>query len=251
MLASSLAALCTDFYVNSRLAVKMDLPADRQAVLELFSRLRKDFPKLGRFKRFQDELALESDSRDERFQQWVSLRRTSVRAGVVGPEEFEQAYTLHRLLLDVAPFYLSINPLDLQHIEVTFGFDLESGGNHHAIIHEALLAGSPLAVLMETADAAPIEVQPLVGVSLTESGDLRAYLDIKARTNPRDARRRSDRETPISVFLTVRSLAMPSDIHDLPKIFDAVAKLAERIAERQVVPGIIRPLREAIASQRH
>lgn len=249
MLAGSFAALCTDYYVNSKLAVKMDLPHDRESVLELFSRVRREFPMMRRFRRFPDELALESPGREEGAQLWAAIRRTSVRAGVVSPHKAPGGDGLHKLLLSLAPFYLSINPLDLSHLEVVLGFDLDAEGNHHAIVRDALFAGSPFATLFDDADYSPIDVQPYMAVALNERGDRRAYVDVKARTTPGEARR-GGREAPISVFLTVRNYRLPEDVRELPAQFETLLAEAESLAQSKLVPSVIRPLREAIASQR-
>ena len=46
-------ALCSDFYVNQRLWLKLDLPDRRETVLDLFDRLRRTFPKLSQFQRYE------------------------------------------------------------------------------------------------------------------------------------------------------------------------------------------------------
>jgi hypothetical protein len=38
---SSYRALCSDFYINSKLNVRMELPTNREPVLELFERTRR------------------------------------------------------------------------------------------------------------------------------------------------------------------------------------------------------------------
>ena len=57
---TSLGALCTDFYVNQKLALKLDLPSARETVLDMFDRIRKELPNMDRFRRYDGELALES-----------------------------------------------------------------------------------------------------------------------------------------------------------------------------------------------
>ena len=37
-MATSFGALCTDFYINQKVGLKMDLPADRETILHLFDR---------------------------------------------------------------------------------------------------------------------------------------------------------------------------------------------------------------------
>ena len=51
-MATSYGALCTDFYVNQKLALKMDLPSDRETILHLFDRVKKTVPNMNRFHRY-------------------------------------------------------------------------------------------------------------------------------------------------------------------------------------------------------
>jgi len=246
---TSYGALCTDFYVNMKLGVKMDLPSERDTVLNLFDRIRKERPTLTRFRRYEGELALESRDKDEPRQQWVALRRTSVRGGSVNPDSLADSYALHTLILTLAPFYLGVSPLDIDLLELTFGFDLEAPGNHNAIVRDTLLAGSPLASLLDADRMTPIDVQPLLGVTLNRSGSVQAFVDVKTRTTVREVRTGQFREEPISVFLTIRRLGAIDDVRELPKRFETLAREAERLAESRLVPQVITPLREKIASE--
>ena len=51
-MVNELETLVTDFYVNQKLALKLDLPGSRETVLDLFGRLKKEFPQLSNFRRF-------------------------------------------------------------------------------------------------------------------------------------------------------------------------------------------------------
>ena len=126
-MVNSIGALCTDFYVNQKLGLKMDLPTARETVLDMFDRIRKELPNMDRFRRYKGELALESPELDSQYN-WLALDRTSVRSGWVNPESLAEAYRLHRLILEVAPYFLSISPLDVEFVELVFGFDLEALG---------------------------------------------------------------------------------------------------------------------------
>ena len=59
-MVNSIGALCTDFYVNQKLGLKMDLPTARETVLDMFDRVRKSVPSMDRFRRYEGELSLES-----------------------------------------------------------------------------------------------------------------------------------------------------------------------------------------------
>ena len=81
---SSYRALCSDFYINAKLNVRMELPTNREPVLDLFERARRSFPAMNSFRRYKDELALESAA-NATPHRWMAIRSSSVRSGVVNP----------------------------------------------------------------------------------------------------------------------------------------------------------------------
>ena len=244
-MATSYGAICTDFYVNLTLSVKMDLPEDRGMVMEFCDRVRNDLPDMSRFQRFEDELALES-RRHEGEYRWLALRQNCVRCGHVNPESFDDAYRLHRLILQLAPFYLSINPLDLDSLELTFGFDLECKANHHQIVHEALLGGSPLGGLLDYAGASPIDVQPALGMMISGPPELHAFVEVKTRTPARHVRRGRYRSEPISVFVTMRHMGSLESVDQLPTLFESMHEQLDALAQEKVVGELLMPISRAI-----
>jgi len=248
---TSYAALCNDFYVNSKLSLKMDLPTGREPVLDLFERVRRQRPGMNKFKRFRGELALESGDRSGSYE-WLALRRNSLRAGTVNPDTIEEAGAIHRLALETSPFYLSINPLDVEYLEVLLGFDLEAAGNHSAIVFDALYADTPAAMLVRPDETTPMDIQPFFGVSLSESHDVQAYFEVKSRTSAADAPRTGDDAPgePISVYVTVRSTRPVADVKDLPAQFDHLMSEAEHLVEQRAAAHLLTPLRDAIAASR-
>ncbi|MBX3357192.1 MAG: hypothetical protein KF745_02070 [Phycisphaeraceae bacterium] len=246
-MSNSYRALCADFYINQRLNLKMDLPMRRDTVLSLFDRIRREIPSLDKFRRYQNELSLESGSR-EPAQQWLGVRRTSIRSGSVNPESPEDSYRLHRLVLETAPYFLDISPLDIEYLEVLYGFDLLASGNHDAIVYEALFAGSPIAQLVDSPNTMPTDFQPVFGVSLTPECDVHAQFEVKTRTSARQVRSGDFREEPISVYLTVRRQGPVSDIHDLATALASLTHHAQDLLDNRVVPHLIVPIRNTIAS---
>ncbi|MCA9286878.1 MAG: hypothetical protein KDA22_16760 [Phycisphaerales bacterium] len=242
----SYGALCSDFYVNQKIALKLDLPGARETVLDMFDRIRRELPQMDRFRRYEGELALESPD-EERSYCWAALRQTSVRSGWVNPESLVQAYRLHRLILETAPYFLSISPLDVDHLELVFGFDFEAERNRDAIVFNALLADTPLAALVDSASETVLEAQPLIGIALDEDRHTQAFLEIKTRGRPNEAGGGPNAE-PISIYLTVRHLGTLRAIEDFTTAFAALAGHAERLAEQRVIPHIVVPIREAIVT---
>lgn len=246
-MATSFGALCTDFYINQKVALKMDLPAERDTILHFFDRVRKGMPSMSRFRRYEGELALESSRREASYQ-WLALRRTSLRAGNVNPETMDQAYRFHRELLEMSPHYLSISPLDVDYQELMFGFDLECQDNHDEVIYQALIEETPMAKALAVPGAKMLDVQPVFGISLTQSGDLQAYFEIKTRAKTRRGSSRQSRGEPISLFLTVRKYGPVDRIDDLQTRFDTLAQHCENLATERLVPHLLTPIAKHITS---
>lgn len=247
-MATSYGALCTDFYINQKLALKMDLPEDRETILHFFDRMRKSMPSMNRFRRYDGELALESSRRNSEYE-WLALRRTSVRSGHVNPQTMEQAYRFHRLVLEVAPFHLTLSPLDIDHIELLMGFDLECKDDHDDVVYEALIHDSPFGPLFDVENASVLDAQPIFGLSLTESGDTQAYFEVKTRTKSRRGSSTPYRDEPISLFLTLRKYGPVDNIEQLQDLFESLAQRAEALANDKLVPHLLTPIARHITSR--
>jgi len=247
-MATSYGALCTDFYINQKLSLKMDLPTERETILHLFEQVRKVEPGMTRFRRYEGELSLESSRRDGAYQ-WMALRRTNIRTGQVNPDNLEQAYGYHRRILETTPYHLTISPLDVDYLELMFGFDLESKGNHDAIVYQALYEDSPLSSLLNINDQGKVmDVQPVFGFALTPEGDEQCYFEVKTRGRSRRGNAGRYREEPISIFLTVRRYGPVDTLTDLPAAMDTLANRAEELANDKLVPDLLAPIARHITS---
>ena len=245
---TSLGTLCTDFYVNQKLSLKMDLPSARETVLDLFDRVRRELPEMDRFRRYDGELALESSVVDAQYN-WLALNRTSIRSGWVNPEALDRAYRLHQLILEVAPYFLSISPLDVEFVELVFGFDLEAETNRNEVVFEALLADSPLAALLDVERESVLDAQPFVGFALSHKCDLQGFVEIKTRTQAREVASGRYETEPISIYLTIRRYGPFETIEDFTDSFGTLAGHAERLAEERIIPHVVMPIREAIQAR--
>lgn len=249
-MATSFGALCTDFYIDQKLSLKLDLPSERETLLHLFDRIRKSEPTMKRFRRYDGELVLESAREDGEYK-WLALRRSSVRTGCVNPQSMDDAYRLHRLILELAPYHLTISPLDIDYLELTFAFDLECQDNHDEIVFEALFRDTPVANLIEPLDGAVsrvLDVQPIFGMSLSESGDLQAIFEVKTRTKTRRGDDSRYRDEPISLFLSVRQYGPVNVIEDLPQVFDLLRRYGEQLTTDRLVPDLLQPIARQITS---
>ena len=247
-MASSYRALCSDFYVNQKVSVKLDLPRGRDTILELFERVRREFKGMGTFRRYKDELALESPTADHPHR-WLAVRSGNIRSGVVNPDDFHDAYGLHKCVLEVAPYFLSISPLDIEYVEVLYGFDLAAPGNQDQLVADALLHGSPLAALFETESATPVDFQPLVGLAVrgspeVQQPDTEAHFEIKTRSGGGEA----ETGEALSLYVTLRRYEPVADLKELSGVFDQLTTTAEDLINTRAIPSLLTPLREALGA---
>jgi hypothetical protein len=244
-MSDSYRALASDFYINQKLSLKLDLPRERQVILDLFDRVRRQFPSMNQFRRYRDELALEAEANAAQHR-WIAIRTNNIRSGAVNPSDLEEAYTLHRHVLDVAPFFLSISPLDVDYLELLYGFDLLTDRNHDEIVYEALVANSPLASLLDIPGSQVVDCQPLYGVVLREAHDIEVNFEVKTRAASREGRR----DEPISIYLTMRKYGPINEIKQLPELLAQLIKQGEELVDGRVVPNLVVPIRDAIGSSR-
>jgi hypothetical protein len=249
--ASNYSALCSDFYVIQKLGLKLEAPEGRENALEFFDRVRKTFPRLANFQRTEGEVSLESNS-GEREWQWTALRPMSVRSGHVNPASMADAYQFHRAVLEIAPYFLSISPLNIAMLEIVLGFDFETELDKDSVVFDALLAQSPLAGLIDPGFAQTgfervSEAQPALAITLGERGDMQAVFEVRTRPAvPSPADRGDD---PISVLLTVRKFGPLGSLDELKAAFGAVVGHAEMLAEQRVIPNLVMPIHDTLQSR--
>ncbi len=246
-MSNSFGALCSDFYINQKIMLSMDLPKMRESSSELFDRIRREIPEFERIRSFEQEVALETAEFEGHYQ-WMGLRPRSISSGVVNPMHIEKAYDLHRLVLELAPYYLSLSPLQIECIELVFGFDLPARENRNDIVMQSLLGNSPLASLADDGIEQLIDVQPRIGFALNESCDLQAFIEIKTRTSAVETATQIFQDEPITVFLTVRKNGPIQEVEELSEIFKRLSGHIEHIAEQRVIPDIVVPLHQSIST---
>ena len=243
------ASFCDDFYVNMRLGSQLALPTQRDTVLHFFEQVQRAYPQMTRFRKGEgNDFSLEEDRASNAYR-WISLEGSRLSAGQVNPESIEQALKLHDLLLQIAPHQLGISPLELDHLDVLFGFDLEFRGSHDEIVAESLYADSPLACLLDAEGARPVDFQPTMMIALNDDLRLQARLDVITRTSTQQLRTGNYGDEAISVYLTLRRFWDEPPRKTPAEMLAQLAARAEQLANDYVVPRIVRPIGSAIASR--
>lgn len=249
-MATSFGALCTDFYINQKLSLKMDLPTERDTLLHFFDQVRKTQPGMTRFRRYEGELSLESSRREAEYT-WLSLQQHSIRTGHVNPDTLEDAYKYHRRMLEIAPFYLTLSPLDIDYVELMYGFDIECKEDHDDVVYEALFADSAMGGLLKPLDNAEgakvLDVQPVFGLNLSNDGTLQAYFEVKTRRRSRRGSGKRYAQEPISLFVTLRNYAPVDKLDDLKEVTNELGQYCETLATERLIPDLLNPIVQHIS----
>ena len=243
------SAFCDDFYVNMRLGSQLTLPHNRETLLHFFERVQKGFPNLTRFRKNDaNEFNLEEDRNGPGYR-WLSLEPRRLTSGHVNPSSIVEALRLHGLILEMAPHHLGLSPIEIDYLDVLFGFDLTFGGNHDEIIAESLFTESPLACLTEESGAKAVDFQPTVTVALSEDCRLQARIDVVTRTNSYQVRTGDYSDDVISVYLIVRRYWGDRPREPMEQMFAKMTERAELLCESHIIPKVLRPISSAIASR--
>lgn len=242
------ASFCEDYYVNMRLGSQMPLPHGRETVLHFFEQMQKGFPAMSRFRRADGEMSIEEDRIPAGYR-WVTLENKRLSSGHVNPDNIDQALRLHQTVLQMAPHYLGLSPIEIDHLDVLFGFDIEFSGNHDDIVAETMFPDSPLACLTEEAGARAVDFQPSVTVALSDDCRLQARIDVVTRTNSYQVRTGDYSDDCISVYLILRRYWGDRPKTPMEDLFAEMAERGDNLCNEYVLPRIVRPISQAIASR--
>src|SRR5882724_3298441 len=243
------AAFCEDFYVNMRLGSQLNLPHSRDTLLHLFERVQKTYPSMSRFRKTESgEFNLEEDRTSQSYR-WMSLEAKRLSSGHVNPSSVEESLSLHQLLLEMAPCHLGLSPIEIDYLDVLFGFDLGFGGNHDEIIAESLFPESPLACLTDVAGGRAVDFQPTVTVALSPDCRLQARIDVVTRTNSYQVRTGDYSDDVISVYLILRRYWGDRPKQPMEEMIVEMAQRADELCTSHIVPRVLKPISSAIASR--
>jgi hypothetical protein len=244
---SRYGSYCDDFYVNMNLNTEMDLPQNRETILHYFEQLRKKYPAMANFyNRERGEFVLEEDKESGSYR-WASIEPRRVCSGYVNPESLEQAWEQHRLALEIAPFSLSISPLDCESLNVMFGFDFTYRGNHNELLAEALGLLPALERMAEAPGATVLSYEPSFQLALDEDCRMQCRLSFETRTSAVHVRTGDYPEEQLSVYLTLRRYGSLDAGETFVGVLQKLSEASCELADAYVVEHILRPLRQAIA----
>ena len=243
-------SFCDDFYVDMYVNTRFDLPNDRDSLLTFFERITKQFPSMTSLGRDTTGYSLE-ESEDKGYGRWTSIDIERIGAGIINPDNFEQAFELPKSVIGLMPYLLGIRSLDVDCIDLTFGMDFDYSGNHNEIIAEGLFAGSPFGRMFDGRGAGALSLSPAVVIALDDECSTRIRLTVDSQTEENEIRNRKfEQDKPISLYMTARQYPSGGKEFDPSAAFDKLCQVAIDFMDEKVVPNFVVPLTSAISHRR-
>jgi hypothetical protein len=244
---SRYASLCDDFYVNMNLGTEMELPANRETVLHFFERVQKTYPSMRNFYcRERGDFVLEED-KDQGNYRWCTIEPRRVCSGQVNPETIEEAMAQHKLILELAPYTLSVSPLDCEALDLLFGFDFTFRGNHNQLVAEALGISPAMESVLEIPGTTVINYEPSLTIALDAECRVQLRLSIEARTNAYQVRMGDYPEEQLSVYVTARQYGSLAPDQTFVDTLDKLGQLCHEAIENHVIVHILQPISRTIS----
>jgi hypothetical protein len=247
---NSFISLCDDFYLDMYINTELDLPTQRDTLLAFFERIQKQFPSMGCFyRRENNEYCLEEDRNTGQYR-WIALETDRISSGAVNPSAFEDAYQQDRLVLELVPYMLGVNHLDIDSLDVTFAMDFDYAGSHDEVIAEAVDSAA-FNCLLDLPQARSIGYSPTMVVAISEDRRTQARISIESKTSIYEPRGKGQiTDQAISLSLTIRQYPSTTEKFDALKSFENQCRLAQVLMAEKIIPNLAKPLINVIAQKR-
>ncbi len=241
--------LSDDFYVNMNLNTEMDLPQSRESVLYYFEQLKKHYPKMKNFySRDRGEFVLEEEKQGGSYR-WASIESRRICSGQVNPTSIHEAFQQHECVLDLAPYALTVSPLDCETLNVMFGFDFTYRGNHNQLLMEALGVIPAFQRMAELPGASVVGNEPSFHIALDDDCRVQCRLSFETRTSAYHVRTGEYPEEQLSVYLTARRYGSLDNGETYVRAMRQLADVCQQLIDNHIAEHILRPLQETIAIQ--
>jgi len=244
---SNYASCSDDFYINLNLNTEMELPSARETVLHYFEQVQKHYPSMRNFYcRDRGEFVLEED-KDQGNYRWATVEQRRILSGYVNPPSIDAAMQQHQMVLELAPYALSVSPIDCESLNVMFGFDFTYRGNHNQLVSDALGTIPAFDKLIETPGSTVISHEPTLQFALDEDCRTQVRVGIETRTTAYHVRTGEFPEEQLSVYLTVRRYGSLNPNESFVDTLSHVTGICRELVDTFLVENVLRPLQQTIA----
>lgn len=241
------ASLSDDFYLNLNLNTEMELSSGRESVLHFAEQMQKRYPEMRNFyAREKNDFVLEGD-KDQGTYRWCSIEPRRIASGHVNPPDMQTALEQHRKVLELAPYELSVSPLDCEALDLLVGFDFSCRGNHNQVVTEALGVCPAYERFASLPGATVVTHEPSLTLAIDDECRVQVRVSVETRTSPYHIRTGDYQEDQLSVYVTARRYGSLDPGATFVGTLDQLAKACFEVLDTYVVDAVLQPLARAIS----
>ncbi len=245
------SSFCDDFDFELLVNTHLELPNERDTLLNFFERITKQFPAMSTFyRRDNGDYCLESD-REIGSYSWVNIELDCLSAGFSNPQITQEAVKLQKAVLDLAPHMIGLSFLDVNSLDLSLTLNFDFRGNQNEVIAEAFYQNSPFNCLLDDPNAKPISLSSGLIVSLDHDCNTQAKLTIEPHSKLYEIKidRFNDIE-PIALHFTVRRYPQPGQKFDTISAYDQLVAQVKYLMDSKIIPNFVHPLTKTISQRR-
>lgn len=240
-------SLCDDFYINMNFGTEMESPTSRETVLHFFERIQKTYPTMRNFYcRDHGDFVLEED-KDKGNYRWCSIEPRRVCSGQVNPASIEGVLQQHALVLELAPYLLSVSPLDCEALDLLYGFDFTYRGNQNQLLADALGVSPAFERVLDLDGTTVVSCEPSLTIALDEECRVQFRLSVETRTSAYQVRTGDYPDEQISVYVTARQYGSLGPDMTFVDTLKRLNKVCQDMLDQHVVEQVLKPLAQAIS----
>jgi hypothetical protein len=198
------------------------------------------------YSRDRGDFVLEED-KDQGTYRWCTIEPRRVCSGKVNPTTLDEAMDQHRLVLDIAPYMLSVSPLDCEALDLLFGFDFTYRGNHSELVAEALGVSPALERMAEAPGVAVVNFEPSLTIAFDQECRLQCRVSVETRTSAYQIRTNDYPEEQLSVYVTARQYGSLKADQTFVATVDRLSGICRDVIENHVAENVLRPLARTIS----
>jgi hypothetical protein len=240
-------SLADDFYSNLTLTTELPLSGNRESILHYAEQLQKRYPELLHFfSRAKNDYVIEGDKEGGRYR-WSSVEPRRISSGCVNPTSLDDAINQHRDALEIAPYALTISPLDCESIDLLMGFDFTYRGDHNRLVAEALGFPPAFEKIALSPQARFVNHEPNITLAIDDECRVQCRIGVETRTSPYQIRTGEFSEEQLSVYVTTRRFGSLDTQLGFAGTLDYLAKISQEVVENYVIESVLEPLAKSIA----
>lgn len=237
---------CAGFQIHVRATTQSNLLAERES-MQFLEHLQKTFPTISLFKKLPNGDLTIGEDISQLNQRWVSLASKQVSCGTANPADVRSGMELPNEVLKTMPQFLSVSRLEYEAIDVAFRFDFKFAGNHHALLADTLLSGTPIGSLLQIEGATAVLCKPLLSVGLRDDLRIQARIEYTSAVTAAHIIANKYSAPTLSLYFVIRRWLSDRPRESLEAMADDLATRAEVLCDAHIVPNIVRPIASAIA----